>query len=287
MIASDNYIRKDMLLFNSLMVFILGVTAVVLLYAPVMGSFNLFVPLAAMLFTMIFSYTLGLQRGLMVAIVVTFLFGSYIIYESMVAHRMREVNFAYIAWLFFFPLSSIMAGQLSRTIAGYKREIETKKQLEQLVTIDASTGLYNSQGFFRKLDEEFVRARRYKNTFSILLVKISNFDELQMIYGELDSLKILQAVAERVEAQTRFSDIKALLASDMLSVVLTETDEDGARVVIEKLHQALDRVTTDIKGTKKVIRIKPSIGISSIRQTDADVLEAFERAKEELNYDRG
>jgi diguanylate cyclase (GGDEF)-like protein len=287
MIVSDNSIRLDMVFFNLIMVFLLAVIAMVMLYLPEMGSFNLFVPMACMLFNMIISYNLGLQRGLMAAIVLTFAFGSYILYETMIVHKIMEINFAYIAWLFFFPLSSILAGQLSSTISSYKREIENKKKLEQLVTIDVSTGFYNSQGFFRKLDEDFVRAKRYKTSFSILLIKIMNFDELQMIYGEVDSIKILQAVAEKVESQTRFSDIKALITPDMLSIVLTETDEEGARIVIEKLHQALDRITTDIKGVKKVIRIKPSMGISSVKRADSDALEVYERAKEELNYDRG
>lgn len=287
MIANDMFIRKDILLFNVMMVFILAVIAIVLLYAPSMGAFNLFIPFACMLFNMNLSYTLGLQRGLMASIVLTFIFGSYVVYETSIVNRIVEVNFAYISWLFFFPLSSILAGQLSLVVTRYRQELENKKKLEQLVTLDAATGLYNSQGFFRKLDEEYIRAKRYKTCFSILLIKISNFDELRVVYGELDSIKILQSVAEKVEAQTRFSDIKALISSDMLSIVLTETNEEGASVVIEKLHQALDRITTEIRGNKKVIRIKPSIGISSIRESDADVLEAYERAKEELNYDRG
>ncbi|WP_232035586.1 GGDEF domain-containing protein [Methylomusa anaerophila] len=269
------------------MVFILAVIAIVLLYAPTMGTFNLFIPFACLLFNMIVSHNLGLQRGLMAGIVLTFAFGSYIIYETMIINRITEVNFAYIAWLFFFPLSSILAGQLSLVVSNYRRELENKKSLEQLVTIDASTGLYNSQGFFRKLEEEFVRAKRYKTCFSILLIKMSNFDELQVIYGEIDSIKILQSVAGKVELQTRFSDIKALISADILGIMLPETNEDGARIVIEKLHQALDRLTTEIRGTKKVIRIKPSIGISSIKESDTDVLEAYQRAKEELNYDRG
>jgi hypothetical protein len=36
-----------------------------------------------------------------------------------------------------------------------------------------------------------------------------------------------------------------------------------------------------------VIRIKPSMGISSVKEADSDALEVYERAKEELNYDRG
>lgn len=287
MAVSDNYLRKDVILFNLIMLFMLAVLTTVLLYSPSIGSFHMFIPVAGMIFNMILTYNLGLQRGLMMAIVLTFVYGSYIIYESMISNRISEVNFAYISWLFFYPTSSLLTGQLALTVSDYKRELENKKSLERLVTIDASTGLYNNQGFFRKLDEEFIRAKRYKTYFSILLVKITNFDELQIIYGELDSVKILQAVADKIAAQTRYSDIKSLIESDMLSIVLTETNEEGARVVIEKLHQALDTITIDIRGIKKVIRIKPSIGTAGIRESDTDALETYERAKEELNYDRG
>jgi diguanylate cyclase (GGDEF)-like protein len=287
MLASNKYLQTDIISFNLMMTFVLAVVAIVLLYAPSMGSFTLFIPIACMIFNMILTYNLGLQRGLMAAIVLTFVYGSYIIYETMVVHRISEVNFAYIAWLFFYPLSSLLSGQLASSVAGYKRELDNKKSLEKLVTIDASTGFYNNQGFSRKLDEEFIRAKRYKTQFSILLIKISNFDELQIIYGEIDSVKILKAVAEKVAAQTRYSDIKSLIETNMLSIVLPETNEDGAKFVIEKLHQALDSITTDIRGGRKVIRIKPNIGIASIRESDTDVLEIYDRAKEEINYDKG
>lgn len=286
MLASDTDFRKDRLYFNFIMVFMLAVIAVALLYAPVIGSLPLFVLVAAMIFNMILTYNLGLQRGLIVAIVLTFIYGSYIIYEITI-NRIAEVNFAYIVWLFIYPLSSLLSGQLAVIVSTYKHELENKKSLEKLVTLDAATGFYNNQGFFRKLDEEFLRAKRYKTYFSILLVKIANFNELQIIYGEIDSVKILQAVAAKITAQTRVSDIKALIEENMLSVVLTETNEDGAKIVIEKLHQALDTIATEIKGGKKVIRIKPSIGIASLRESDTDVLEIYDRAKGELNYDRG
>jgi diguanylate cyclase (GGDEF)-like protein len=286
MLASDTYLRQDRIYFNLIMVFVLAVAAVALLYAPSIGSLTLFALVAAMIFNMILTYNLGLQRGLIAAIVLTFIYGSYIIYEIMI-HRIAEVNFAYIVWLFIYPLSSLLSGQLTLTVSTYKRELENKRSLEKLVTLDAATGFYNNQGFFRKLDEEFLRAKRYKTNFSILLIKISNFDELQIIYGEIDSVKILQAVATKITAQTRISDIKSLIEENMLSIVLTETNEEGAKFVIEKLHQALDTIATEIKGVKKVIRIKPSIGIASIRESDTDVLEIYDRAKGELKYDRG
>lgn len=278
---------KDRVWFSLLLVLILAAVAIVLLYAPRMGSFYLYLPFAAMVFTIIWTYNMGLQRGLMAAVIFTFAYGSHLLYETMITKTISEINFVYICWLFFFPFSSMLAGRLSTIVSTYRWELENKRSLEKLVTIDAPTGLYNRQGFFRKLDEEFGRAKRYKTAFSVLLIKVVNFNELRVIYGAIDATNILKAVSEIVAKNSRHSDIQAVVAEDMIGVLLTETNDDGARIVIEKFHQALDRVTTEIRGVKKVIRIKPNIGIAYIQEGDTDALEIYDRAKEEINYDKG
>ena len=45
--------------------------------------------------------------------------------------------------------------------------------------------------------------------------------------------------------------------------------------------------TTDISGVRKMLRISPSIGVSTIREEDTDAIEMYERAKEEFVYDKG
>ena len=280
-------LRRDILFFDLLLLFVLTMLAVVLLYAGSTGSLMLFVPIAGVVFIMILSYNFGLQPGLIAAIAMTFVYGSYMIYESMVVHRITEVNFGYVSWFFFFPVASFLAGRLAEIVASYNRAAQSSKELEKLVTLDASTGFYNTQGFFKKLDEEFLRAKRYKNQFSVLLVRIGNFDDLHKIYGDVNIVKILQTVADIVSRDTRYADIKSIVDGNMLSVILTETDEEGARIVMEKMHKSLDRITTDISGVRKMLRISPSIGVSTIREEDTDAIEMYERAKEEFVYDKG
>lgn len=287
MLTNEMTLVQDTVYFNLTATFLLGVLAVVLLYSPVLGAVLMFALFALMIFNMIVTYSLGLQRGLMASIALTFVYGTYLIYETMIAHAILEVSFAYVAWLFFFPLSSILTGKLSDSVSGYRREADSKRELEKLVTIDAMTGFYNNQGFFRKLDEEFLRAKRYKTSFAVLLFKIANFNELQIIYGDLNAVSILRAVSDKISANTRFSDIKSLIQEDSLSVILPETDEAAGKIVIEKLHHVLDSVAIELHGAKKIIKLKPSMGVGSVRDSDNDVLEMYERAKEELNYDKG
>lgn len=49
---------------------------------------------------------------------------------------------------------------------------------------------------FQKLDEEFWRAKRYNEAFTLLLLQIANFDEIQLAYGNVGASRILIAVAK-------------------------------------------------------------------------------------------
>lgn len=280
-------LRKDIVFFNLLILFILAVVAVVLIYyrdSTVLLSFSL---LAAVSFTIILTYDLGLQKGLIISLVFVFIYGSYIIYNVLVTQTISEVDFSHIIWLFIIPVGSLLTGELSLVITKYNWDLETMKTLEKLVTIDGSTGFYNHQGFFKKIDEEFLRSKRYNNKFAILLLKIDNFKEIRMIYGETDAGKILKAVADVMDTKIRYSDVRAVLDNNVLGVLLTETNEDGAKIVVEKLHQVLNVVTVIISGSRKVINVKPRIGVAAIREADNDVLEIYERAKVEIDYDKG
>lgn len=280
--------RRDFLLFDLLMLFVFIVFTMVLLYAPYMGTVDLFVPLACLIFCLIATYNLGLHRGMLLAIALTFAYGTYIIYDAFLAEGRGGVQFVHVLWMTFFPLGGMLSGNLAQTVTRYKSEMESKRTLEKLVSIDENTGFYKQHEFFKKLDEEFVRSKRHKADFSVLIIQITNYEELQAIYGELDIVNILKAVAETIQKCVRLSDCKFLINDDTLSVVLAETNEAGARVVIEKLHLSLERVTVTVEdGVKKVVRIKPSIACAALHEVDSDSLEIYERAKAELSYDRG
>ena len=75
-------LRRDILFFDLLLLFVLTMLAVVLLYAGSTGSLMLFVPIAGVVFIMILSYNIGLQPGLIAAIAMTFVYGSYMTQTS-------------------------------------------------------------------------------------------------------------------------------------------------------------------------------------------------------------
>ncbi len=279
--------RGDIVWFNSFIITVLCVFAVILLRFEVLDIFFTFGVFGIFLLVAVLAYMFGLQRGLLISIGVTFFYGSYLIYAVMISKTMVTVDPLYVAWLFWIPLISVLAAKLGECISSNEALVKDIEVIEELVTLDGKTGFYNNQGFFKKLDEEFWRAKRYKETFSLLLLQIANFDEIQMAYGNVGAGKILIAVAKNIDLQMRGTDVKGLLVDNILGILMPGTDVEGADIVVEKLHLFLTVVTVELKEDKKNIKVKPSIGAASFKENDIDVIEVYERAKTELTYDRG
>lgn len=279
--------RGDIVWFNSFIITVLCVFAVILLRFEVLDIFFTFGVFGIFLLVAVLAYMFGLQRGLLISIGVTFFYGSYLIYAVMISKTMVTVDPLYVTWLFLIPLISVLAAKLGECISSNEALVKDIEVIEELVTLDGKTGFYNNQGFLKKLDEEFWRAKRYKETFSLLLLQIANFDEIQMAYGNVGAGKILIAVAKNIDLQMRGTDVKGLLVDNILGILMPGTDVEGADIVVEKLHLFLTVVTVELKEDKKNIKVKPSIGAASFKENDIDVIEVYERAKTELTYDRG
>ena len=242
--------RGDIVWFNSFIITVLCVFAVILLRFEVLDIFFTFGVFGIFLLVAVLAYMFGLQRGLLISIGVTFFYGSYLIYAVMISKTMVTVDPLYVAWLFWIPLISVLAAKLGECISSNEALVKDIEVIEELVTLDGKTGFYNNQGFFKKLDEEFWRAKRYKETFSLLLLQIANFDEIQMAYGNVGAGKILIAVAKNIDLQMRGTDVKGLLVDNILGILMPGTDVEGADIVVEKLHLFLTVVTVELNEDK-------------------------------------
>ena len=147
--------RPDVIWFNSFIITVLCVFAVILVRFEALNIFFAFGLFGVFLLVAVLSYMIGLQRGLLLSVGVTFCYGSYLIYAVIISKEMTTVEPLYVAWLFLIPTISILAAKLGESIASNSAVAKDIEAIEELVTLDGATGFYNNQGFFKKLDEEF------------------------------------------------------------------------------------------------------------------------------------
>ena len=155
--------------------------------------------------------------------------------------------------------------------------IQTQAQLEEIASRDYLTKIYNRQKFESFLEYEIKKLDRYENgTFSILLVDIDHFKQVNDSYGHLKGDSVLQDFAKILKLSSRKSDVVARWGGEEFIVLLPHTNTEEAIFVAEKI-----RSTVEVYDFKDNLILTCSIGISQYHKNDTK-REIFNRADNAL-----
>lgn len=276
------FVRRDMAIFNGIVLLLLIAAVITLLCFLNNEKELVFLIFACLSFNIIAAYSLGTTKGLYLSIVFVMFFSMYSLYDIVLLEKMgADVYIDFLA-LLCFPVGGFLGGELSAVVEKNMFKIASVSELEKLVTLDGSTGFYNQQGFFKQLEEEVGRAKRYGTSFSLLLFQISNLQQLQSIYKKQDIMFIKKTVAEIVASKLRFTDCKGILDDGSIGVILPQTESGGLDIVVSKIDTAVGLIPVKLSSAKRMVRVRTSMGYATIENTDTDYKMLYLRAKEDL-----
>jgi diguanylate cyclase (GGDEF)-like protein len=137
-------------------------------------------------------------------------------------------------------------------------------RLEQSATRDSLTGLYDRAHFMELLAEEFQRAREGGHSFSLVVMDLEDFGEINRRFGHDTGDRVMQTVARRLSHTVRSGDVVARIGNDEFAIVIADVGEEQAEQLAERLSQAavvppfVDREKGDTK-----IHLRASLGVAS------------------------
>ncbi|PNU19675.1 hypothetical protein C2E25_11260 [Geothermobacter hydrogeniphilus] len=177
-------------------------------------------------------------------------------------------------------LSQDELGDLARTFNQMARKLEQNHQeLASLSTVDFLTGLHNVREFYRLFHDETRRVDRYGHCFSLLLIDIDRFKEINDTFGHQLGDYVLQEVARKLGELIRASDHAARIGGDEFAVLLSETDMDDARDFGERIRGYFaGHAIAQVDHPDEEIRISVSIGLASYPETARNANELFAAA---------
>jgi diguanylate cyclase (GGDEF)-like protein len=131
--------------------------------------------------------------------------------------------------------------------------------------VDPTTGIWNSKFINALIGQEANRAVRYHRPLSVLVVEL---DHAEHIHKELEHIQVeglLREISERLGQAIRDTDTVAFLDAEgppHFSIVLPETDEQGATLAADKIRRSI--ATHDFSTAGNWQRITVSCGAATI-----------------------
>ena len=146
-----------------------------------------------------------------------------------------------------------------------------KKKMEEvadMATIDELTGLYNRRALFSRLAEEDSRAKRYEQVFSLLLIDIDDFKDVNDEHGHQVGDGILRGLGAFLRQNLRDSDFPARFGGEEFICLLPSTDLEQAVLAANKLRQLLAQSMLSSKKMGVALQITVSIGVATFTEKD-------------------
>ncbi|MDI6688684.1 MAG: diguanylate cyclase [Desulfobacterales bacterium] len=144
-----------------------------------------------------------------------------------------------------------------------ERKIMLKK-LEELAITDELTQLYNSRHFYKQLDSEIYRRKRYNRSLSLLFLDIDYFKKYNDAYGHLQGDKVLVKLGQIIKSCLRIMDSAYRYGGEEFTVILPETKCEEAFIVATRIKDSMETEKfMPVSGT--IVNVTISIGVTGYR----------------------
>jgi len=138
---------------------------------------------------------------------------------------------------------------------------EKNRQLQDLANRDGLTGLHNHRYFHEQLSKDFLRARRYHESLSCILLDIDHFKKFNDTHGHQTGDVVLSTLGHVIEKSIRDSDFAARYGGEEFALILYHTDGPHSYEVAERLRRMVEDHEVHDKGN--VLRVTISVGVAT------------------------
>jgi diguanylate cyclase (GGDEF)-like protein/PAS domain S-box-containing protein len=120
------------------------------------------------------------------------------------------------------------------------RRKEAEGQLKRMAQFDLLTGLANRGVFVAEVGRAIERARRGEHSFAVLYLDLDHFKDVNDTLGHPIGDRLLQSVAERLQANVRAVDTLARFGGDEFALLMADIgDPTDAGVLADQLLQIM------------------------------------------------
>lgn len=167
-------------------------------------------------------------------------------------------------WIYTAIFSIVDENGIKTGYRSIKENITDKKRIEELSITDSLTGIYNRLMIDEIINNKIYEYERYKAPFSIVILDIDNFKEVNDEFGHDVGDNVLKKVAAILNANIRKTDIVGRWGGEEFVIVCSKTKLNGAYELAEKVRLKIYEENFDVAGKKTI-----SLGVAEYNDLDS------------------
>jgi len=153
------------------------------------------------------------------------------------------------------------------------------------VDYDALTGIHNRRFFDASMKRIISSLSRSCSLLSLLMIDIDFFKRYNDTYGHVEGDRCLKIVAQTLsQSITRVDDFVARYGGEEFVLVLPNTDEQGARLIAEKLLGNIRKCNIPHEQNDAANCLTISIGATTGKATHTHTTDDFVKKADEMLY---
>ncbi len=164
----------------------------------------------------------------------------------------------------------------------YSDEIEREyhAKLFDFAARDALTGMYNKRFIVNELENYCRIARRSNRVFSIIMLDIDDFKQINDRYGHLAGDEYLKRIAGLFQGTLREQDIAGRIGGEEFLVILPETTIEGAFQLAVRIRKGVEDFVLSLQNQE--IRTTISAGVCQYERGLREVKELLDLADQAM-----
>jgi diguanylate cyclase (GGDEF)-like protein len=140
-----------------------------------------------------------------------------------------------------------------------------EEELKKSATTDKLTQAYNRVKYDEIIENEIERSERYEQLLSVILFDIDNFKGVNDNHGHNVGDSVLVALTDVVKKNKRSVDCLIRWGGEEFLIVAPGIDLEGAKVLTERVRQAIEKFKFDGVGD-----ITVSLGVTQFEKGDTE-----------------
>jgi diguanylate cyclase (GGDEF)-like protein len=145
---------------------------------------------------------------------------------------------------------------------------QLRNEMAKLLKYDALTGALTRRSAFEYGENELARSSRSGTVFSVLLIDLDHFKEINDKYGHQKGDVVLTEFVQRVEQVLRRPSVMGRYGGEEFIVLLPDTTK-------EKAVQVAERIQNHLRAHAQQPKVTASIGVASFSQAQGDNLDTM------------